>query len=99
MRMLADTVRATAEEPVTIDEAEESLRRIDALVSKGTRGPIVSMPLPERVLSCMAEIGDLSREIHLALADGTVDAGERSRILTELGHARAELDRLERDLG
>ena len=41
MRMLADTVRATAEEPVTLDEAEESLRRLDALTREGMRGPVV----------------------------------------------------------
>jgi len=59
----------------------------------------VSRPLPERVCQCMAEVGDVAREVHLALADGRVDAGERARILTEIGEARRELDRLERDLG
>ena len=41
MRMGADTVRATTEEPVTLDEAEESLRRLDTLTREGMRGPVV----------------------------------------------------------
>lgn len=59
----------------------------------------IARPLPDRICSVMAEVGDLAREIHLALADGQVDEQERARIRKELGEARAELDRLERDLG
>lgn len=43
MRLLADTVRATADAPVTLDEAEESLRRLDAEIVRGTRGPVVTL--------------------------------------------------------
>lgn len=58
----------------------------------------VARPLPDRLCSVLVEVGDVAREIHLAMADGRVDAGERDRILREIGEARRELDRLERDL-
>lgn len=59
----------------------------------------IARPLPDRLCSVMSEFGDVAREVHMALADGRVDAGERDRVLREIGEARRELDRLERDLG
>lgn len=72
-------------------------RRVIALCEGG---PHVARPLPERVCSVLAEVGDVARAVHEALAgDGQIDDGERDRILREIGDARRELDRLERDLG
>jgi hypothetical protein len=90
---LLHLVRLAAARP---DVCEALVRGLQALYPERHHA---ARPLPARVCSCIAEFGDVAREVHLALADGRVDAGERDRILREIGHARRELDRLERDLG
>lgn len=53
--MGADTVRATQGLPVTLDEAEEILRAIEAEQRAGVRGPTVSISWPfERYSEALA---------------------------------------------
>jgi hypothetical protein len=74
---------------------EAILRGLLALCS---RDPHVARPLPERVCRVLAEIGDVGREVHMAIADGVIDEHERRTMRREIQHAREQLDQLERDL-
>lgn len=59
----------------------------------------VARPLPERVCLALQELGHVSHEATMALADGVIDDAERRSIRREIQHAREQLDALERDLG
>ena len=69
-----------------------------ALLSLSTRPQHVARPLPERVCHALQELGHVSHETAMALADGVIDEQERRAIRREIQHARDVLDQLERDV-
>jgi hypothetical protein len=52
----------------------------------------------ERLVDAMRELGELAGEVRIAAGDGRWTPGERSRVLAAIAEARAELDKMERDV-
>jgi hypothetical protein len=69
-----------------------------ALVALCEPGTHNASPLPDRVCSVMAEVGDVARETALAWADHRITPDERARLRREIREAHAALEALERDI-
>lgn len=60
MLLLADTVRATADAPVAIDEAERHPRRLDAEIRRGPRAPASTLRRALKVYRVNAPTGGVA---------------------------------------
>lgn len=69
-----------------------------ALVLLCTRPQHVARPVQERLCCVMAEVGDVGRAVHQALADGAIDEAERRAVHREIDEAIEVLAQLKRDL-
>jgi len=69
-----------------------------ALLSLCTKPRHVARAMQDRVCHALQELGHVSHEVTMALADGAVDEQERRAIRREIQHARDVLDQLERDV-
>lgn len=56
------------------------------------------VPPSQRMLNVMAETGELASTLRAGLADGVLDDDEKTAIVREIEHLRAQLDGLERDI-
>mgnify|MGYP000857508716 CR=1 FL=1 len=89
---LVHLVRLAASKPSLV----EAIAR--ALLSLCTKPRHVARAMQDRVCHALQELGHVSHEVTMALADGAVDEQERRAIRREIQHARDVLDQLERDV-
>lgn len=82
-------------------EGARLLRAVDVrtnALALTERAPAVAGDLCERMVSAMAELGDVAREVTVAWADKRVDAEECSRVVREIDEAIEALQRLRADV-